>query len=181
MCAGPLCDGVEFDENPTILASSQLQMKAPWMMFIIEPCVGEQSLTPGISHQPRSRPRFGGCISLASTSMTDKRLQSSKLPSKGFLKKPVKWVKETFSRSQSRSTSPQPSASGQENRDGEISLVQHGILSLEAQEPVIGASAAISQQGIFMYRRPIDEALSPICRSSYIDPIIGTTQPSKTD
>ena len=91
--------------------------------------------------------------------MTDKRLQSSKFPSKGFLKKPVKWVKETFSRSQSRSTSPQPSTSGQENRDGEISSVQQAIVSSGSQDPVIGTSAALSQQGIFMYRCPIDEAL----------------------
>ena len=108
------------------------------------------NLSRWMSHSVVSGDAVFGKPSLALTDMTDGQLQSPKEPSKGFLN-PGKWFKKTFSRSHSRSTSPQPSASGQENRGGEISSVQHAIVSSGAQsiDPVIGASAATSQQGIY--------------------------------
>ena len=83
--------------------------------------------------------------------MTDKRLQTPKEPSKGFLKASQKWLKKTFNRPHSQSTSPQPSAFAQEDRGGELSSVQHAIVSLGRQstDPDIGASAALNKQGIF--------------------------------
>jgi hypothetical protein len=103
--------------------------------------------------------------------MSDGRSQTPKEPSKGFLKAPKSWLKKTFS---SRSTSPQPSADGQENRGGELSSVHHAIVSSGRQwiDPVIGASATLSQQGIFMRCCPLDRALSPACRSSHPGPVI---------
>jgi len=82
--------------------------------------------------------------------MTDRQLQTSKNSSNRVFNDTGKWFKKTFSRSHGRSTSPQPSASGQENRGGEIPSVQHVIVSSGAQSiiPVIGAPAATSQQGV---------------------------------
>jgi hypothetical protein len=83
--------------------------------------------------------------------MTDGQSQTPKDPSKGFFKAPKNWLKKTFSRPHSRSTSPQRSAFGQENRGGELTSVQHAIVFSGHQwkDPVVGASAALSQQGIF--------------------------------
>jgi hypothetical protein len=105
--------------------------------------------------------------------MTVGQSQTPKEPSKGFLKAPKNWLKKTFS---SRSTSPQPSAFEQENinRGGELSSVQHAIVSSGRQwiDPVIGASAALSQQGIFMRRCLLDRALIPASRSSHSGSVI---------
>jgi len=83
--------------------------------------------------------------------MTDKQSQIPKEPPKGFLQAPQKWLKKMFNRPHSQSTSPQPSAFGQENRGGELSSVQHAIVSVGCQstDPDIGASAALNKQGIF--------------------------------
>jgi hypothetical protein len=170
LCAGPLCDGDEYNDSGQFPTSRDGSMDDVYKITHFEMNgMCRRAQRSKVSHawhfaSTTFSASIGGRLSLTTTDMTDQRLQGSKLPSKEFLKKPVKWVKETFSRSQSRSTSPQPSASRQENRDGEISSVQQAIVSLGAQDPVIGASAAIIQQGIFMYRCPIDEALSQICR-----------------
>ena len=83
--------------------------------------------------------------------MIDGQSQTPKARSKGFLKAPENWLKKTFSRPHSRSTSPQPSAFGQEDLGGELSSVQHVTTSSGHQwiDPVIGASAALTQRGIF--------------------------------
>ena len=90
---------------------------------------------------------FGGVVKtrLAPADMTD---GSSKEPSKGFLKAPKNWLKKTFS---SRSSSLQPSPFGQENRSGELSSGQHAIISSGPHwiDPVIDASPALTQRGIF--------------------------------
>ena len=80
--------------------------------------------------------------------MTDEQLQPSEGHSRGFFKDKRKRFKKLFSGSSSGSTSLQPSASGQEDRGGELSSVQHPIVSSGRQwiDPVIGAS---SRQGIF--------------------------------
>ena len=87
------------------------------------------------------------------TNMSDGQSHTSKEPSKGFLKAPKNWLKKTFS---SRSTSPQPSADGQEIRGGESSSNQRASVSSGRQwiGPVIGTSAALGQEGIFMRRCP---------------------------
>ena len=79
--------------------------------------------------------------------MTDGQSQTPKERSKGFLRAPKIWLKKTFS----QSTSPRPFAFGQENRGGELSSAQHAIVSSGRQwiDPVLGASPALSQQGIF--------------------------------
>ena len=84
----------------------------------------------------------------ALTDMSDGQSQTPKEPSKGFLKAPKIWLKKTFS---SRSSSLQPSAFGQENRSGELSSVQHAIISSGPHwiDPVIDASPALTQRGIF--------------------------------
>ena len=81
------------------------------------------------------------------TNMSDGQSHTFKEPSKGFLKAPKNWFKKTFS---SRSTSPHP-ADGQEIRGGELSSIQRASVSSGHQwiDPIIGASAALSQQGIF--------------------------------
>jgi len=78
--------------------------------------------------------------------MTDGQSQTPKNSSNGFFKDPGKWIKKTFS-APSRSSLP---ATGQENRGGEISSVQHVVVSSGSQLtiPVIGASATTSQQGV---------------------------------
>ena len=86
-------------------------------------------------------------LSLALIIMTDGQSQTPKNSSNRMSNDTRKWFKKTFSRSHGRSlTSPQPSASGQENRGGEIP----SVLSSGAQSiiPVIGAPAATSQQGV---------------------------------
>jgi len=105
--------------------------------------------------------------------MTDGQLQPSEGHSKGFFKDTRKRFKKLFSGSSSRSTFPQPSASGQENRDGELS-VQHPNVSSGRQwiDPVIGPS---SQQGIFHASLSLDKALSPAYRLSHTIPVINIT------
>ena len=107
--------------------------------------------------RPASRGKHRTTISL--TIMTDGRPQTPKGRMKGFLKAPKNWLKKTFSRPHSRSTSPQPSAFRQENRGGELSSGEHAVVSLEI-DPVIGASAALSQQGI------LHVSLSPCIKHS---------------
>ncbi|KIM38775.1 hypothetical protein M413DRAFT_420191 [Hebeloma cylindrosporum] len=76
--------------------------------------------------------------------MAEERLPTSRLFSKGFLKKQVKRLKEMFNRPQSRSSSSQPSASAQQIHEGEISSVQHTIISLGDQGP--SSSVTVTQQ-----------------------------------
>lgn len=82
-------------------------------------------------------------LSLALTNMTDPQLQIHKGISK-ILQYPGKWLKKPFSRPHSWSNSPQPSDSGHENRDGDISSVHHTIASSSVAHSidfgVIGAS-----------------------------------------
>ena len=117
-------------------------------------------------------------LSLALTDMTNGQLQPTEGHSKGFFKDKRKRFEKLFSGSSSWSTSPQPSASRQGDWSGELPLVRHPIVSSGHQwigDPVIGASAALSQQGIFHVSCALDKALSPACRLSHTSPVIKIT------
>ncbi|KDR81250.1 hypothetical protein GALMADRAFT_1124665 [Galerina marginata CBS 339.88] len=79
--------------------------------------------------------------------MTDGESQTSKASSTRFLQLPKKWVKATFSRNHSRASSPAPSASEQENSGGDLSPVQHAIVSSGqlSVDPATGSSTPSQQ------------------------------------
>ena len=97
--------------------------------------------------QPQVTPKAGPLLSLALIDMTDGNTPTSKRSFKGFFKSRFERLRTASS---TPSTSPEPSALGQENPGKEIHSVPHAIVvsGVQLVNPGDGDSAVTSQQGI---------------------------------
>ena len=102
------------------------------------------------TRRPHVTPQASLLLSLALIDMTDGKTPTSKHSSKGFFKSRFKRLRTTLGgspRPSTPSTSPQPSALGQESPRNEMHSVSHAVVFSGAQL-ADGASAVTSQQGI---------------------------------
>lgn len=103
--------------------------------------------------QPHVTLKAGLLLSLALIDMTDGKTPDSKRPFKGSFKRRFEKLRTTLGGSPSQltaSTSPEPSALGQENPSKEIHSAPHAVVvsGVQSVNPGNGASAVTSRQGI---------------------------------